>query len=259
MLRVKKYDPQAELEEKMMQQKASQHNGKIQSFLFKNSFLRRMFLTRSDGRRSFPSFIHKTDEVRIQLLPNVCADYSNDLFGMTEKLDGQSATYFVVRNKFWSFRKFSSGVCSRNYQLSEKNNSYWRIEQKYNILHTLSYLADGLNASDVVLQGEIIGEGIQENKYGLNGIDFYVFNLFTSGKQKELPTAKHLCELMGFHFVPVIKYGVPLEESIDAMVQKARGMSCLADVPREGIVVRNLSQTLSFKVINPDFLLKFEE
>ena len=35
--------------------------------------------------------------------------------------------------------------------------------------------------------------------------------------------------------------------------------SDIADIPREGIVVRNYEKNISFKVINPDFLLKYNE
>jgi hypothetical protein len=47
--------------------------------------------------------------------------------------------------------------------------------------------------------------------------------------------------------------------TIPEMVEYAKGKSILADVPREGIVVRSYKKMVSFKVINPDFLLKYEE
>jgi hypothetical protein len=39
----------------------------------------------------------------------------------------------------------------------------------------------------------------------------------------------------------------------------AKGKSKLADIPREGLVVRNYDKRISFKIINPDFLLKYED
>ncbi len=45
------------------------------------------------------------------------------------------------------------------------------------------------------------------------------------------------------------------------IVERAKGKSLIADIPREGIVVRcidNGQKILSFKALNPDFLLKYE-
>jgi hypothetical protein len=43
------------------------------------------------------------------------------------------------------------------------------------------------------------------------------------------------------------------------MVEYSKGKSLLADIPREGVVIRNYDKFISFKVVNPDFLLKYEE
>jgi len=51
-----------------------------------------------------------------------------------------------------------------------------------------------------------------------------------------------------------------LGSTVDELVEYSRGKSILANVPREGIVVRCIKdgkKILSFKVINPDFLLKY--
>jgi len=50
-----------------------------------------------------------------------------------------------------------------------------------------------------------------------------------------------------------------LKKDIPSMMEFAKGKSTLADIHREGIVIRNYEKRLSFKVVNPDFLLKYEE
>ena len=59
-----------------------------------------------------------------------------------------------------------------------------------------------------------------------------------------------------------------LESDIDSIVEMSRGKTVLLDVPREGIVIRPkkdiydnqiegmVGNRISFKAINPDFLIK---
>ncbi|HEY9839701.1 MAG TPA: hypothetical protein V6D23_04530, partial [Candidatus Obscuribacterales bacterium] len=68
--------------------------------------------------------------------------------------------------------------------------------------------------------------------------------------------------------VPVLETAYRLEAEIPALVAKSVGKSVLnPDLQREGIVIRPLSEQItaleslgrvSFKAINPEFLLKYE-
>ena len=83
------------------------------------------------------------------------------MFSVTEKVDGQSATYFLQKI---SRRKYEFGVCSRNIRLgAPDNSSYWAIARKYDIENVLKKLIGEYQT--IVLQGEICGDGIQGNKY----------------------------------------------------------------------------------------------
>jgi hypothetical protein len=68
--------------------------------------------------------------------------------------------------------------------------------------------------------------------------------------------------------VPVIDENYILgSDSLGELIEKSKGKSKLYGVDREGIVIRdreckyssirNVGEYLSFKVINPDFLLKY--
>ena len=74
-----------------------------------------------------------------------------------------------------------------------------------------------------------------------------------------------MIEFLGLTNVPVLDT-ICIEKSVDEWVEYAKGKSLLADIEREGIVVRPIKEKvdielgrLSFKVINPEFLLKFKE
>ena len=63
--------------------------------------------------------------------------------------------------------------------------------------------------------------------------------------------------------VPIIQFCKlsDLRLTVQELVEFSKGKSVLADIPREGVVVRCIEdgkKLLSFKVINPDFLLKYE-
>jgi hypothetical protein len=110
-----------------------------------------------------------------------------------------------------------------------------------------------------VLQGEIIGGNIQGNKYKIDGYDFYAFNLIYPNKNIDSCSATELLRDYGIKFVPILNVNFKLKNSIKEMVEHAKGKSTLLPILREGIVLRNYEKSISFKVINPDFLLKNEE
>ncbi len=114
----------------------------------------------------FPSFIPKTDETRVQVLQTVLDKYEGITCYVTEKLDGSSATFYFNNGEF--------GVCSRNLDLKfNEDNSMWKFAMENELEDKLRELN-----KNIALQGEIIGEGIQKNKYKLKGQDVRFFNVF---------------------------------------------------------------------------------
>ncbi|MFA5557842.1 MAG: RNA ligase family protein [Methanofastidiosum sp.] len=257
-LNIKKYDPQADAERKLMEQKLAHTNNKIHKFLSRYPWYRKLIF--KPKKSKFPGFIKKTDEDRIQLFPRICEEEKDTLFQITEKLDGQSGTYFLLKTpkKWYQFGKsaYTFGVCSRNLHLpKEDNSSYWTIAKQYNIKGVLESLIG--NEQYVVLQGEIIGGNIQKNKYKISGYDFYAFNLIYPNRKMENKQMQELLNPLNIKTVPVLDIGFKLKNTIKDMVEYAKGKSTLLDELREGIVVRNYEKDISFKVVNPDFLLKF--
>lgn len=213
---------------------------------------------------SFPSFIPKTDETRVQVLQHVLDKYKDSICYVTEKLDGSSVTCYIKDGIF--------GVCSRNIELKEtEGNTIWKVVREIDLENKLRSL--GKNCA---VQGEIIGEGIQGNKYKLQGQDIMFFNLFDIDKYQYfgLNEFKNTILNLQLHMVPILSETYILENNIDELIKMSIGKSLLnKDVYREGIVIRPLNEIidheisngflhndrLSLKAINPEFLIKYSE
>ena len=166
------------------------------------------------------------------------------------------------------------GVCSRNIDLKEESgNAFWDTVRKLHIEEKLKRVSKLFGTPNVAIQGELIGPGIQGNKYKLVEKDIYFFNVYDINNMEYLgyeEAFEFIEDYMEEKFVPVV-YHEDLVPSSDYYVESAKGKSVLADVMREGIVIRpvdNLTDfeqrglqagRVSFKAINQEFLLKFED
>lgn len=202
----------------------------------------------------FPSFLIKTDEHRIQTLPNIPLKYGGKEFVVTEKLDGSSCTFY------WRDGEF--GVCGRNFEfLEDDKNSMWKFANKNNIKEKMNSLGRNL-----ALQGEIIGEGIQKNRYRIKGQTVRFFCIFNIDEYEYLNYDEMHEILKNFNLesVPCVDYNYILPNSIDEIIKYANGKSVLnPNTEREGVVLvrydPNELGRLSFKVISNKFLLNNNE
>jgi RNA ligase (TIGR02306 family) len=226
----------------------------------------------------FPGFLPKTDETRVQVLETVIARHRGREFFVTEKLDGTSFTAFVRRGEF--------GVCSRNMLLdaTDEASVFVRLARRIALEEKLRAFA-AARGFDVAVQGEVIGPGVQGNKYALKEVTLRVFNILVwgeppAGSPQNPPPAfdasayrfldhGHMLAAaaeMGLEPVPQLGTAV-LDHTVDELVAMSEGVSVLnAKAQREGIVLRPLAEVedeylgrLSFKAINPKFLLKYDE
>lgn len=209
---------------------------------------RKFFVRKLSG--GFPKWIRKTDEERIQNMPYTLQRYSGYPFEATEKLDGQSATYFIRKKGFG----YEFGVCSRNLRKTHPDSSsWWKVAKKYDIENVLKKIVG--DKEYVVLQGEILGMGIQGNKYGVSELMFYAFNLIYPNRTLSCKEMKNVLGDHSIETVPLLDDNFYLPDTMEEMVSIAEGVSSLRNVRREGIVVRNIVNEVSFKVISPSFLL----
>ena len=247
-LGIMKHEPEAE-KEKQLNADAMTKNPLLK-FLMRYSWFRKLYPVTQKG--GFPSWIVKTDEERVQNLVKLLERASAEglKFTVTEKLDGQSLTLFLEK-KGW-FR-YDIGVCSRNLRLRKPNNSSWWTVARQ--IGAKRFLKSFKLAKRVVLQGEIIGTGIQGNKYGIKGYDFYAFNLIVDGRKYATEKMESILTSFGIKTVPILDSEFELKPNVADIVAYAQGTSKLANIEREGIVLRNIERNISFKAISPKFLL----
>jgi len=200
---------------------------------------------------TFPSFIPKTDEIRIQNFESeVGFSPVGERAYVTEKLDGTSFTCYFNNGVF--------GVCGRNWELSEtSDNSLWRMA---NLLQLKEKMTK--HGKNIALQGELVGAGINGNLYGLSDHRLFFFTGYDIDKGRRMFFDELEWVLFGLdlQMVPVLeKYGfvIPNESNIvDYMLKYAEGKSVLnMEVDREGVVVRGLEREFSFKAISNTYLL----
>jgi RNA ligase (TIGR02306 family) len=274
ILGIEKYDSEAALEKS---QTTRQKQTKVQKFLNQFALYRRFFTKK--GRHNFPTWITKTDETRIQAMPQLFDDIVKNnvpLIG-TEKLDGCSATFYLEKSKhLFFFTKYDFGYCSRNVNMTThankqtyfKKNFYAEVAHDYHIEYLLRNIIG--NNDKVVIQGEIVGPSIQGNKYKFLTYKLFVFNFtfYKDGNKTSLNTTQIkeiLCEysirpnLLVLKTVPILYQNYQIPPTMNELIELSKGDSLLYPTKREGIVWRNVEKGISFKVINPEFLIKHGE
>lgn len=214
-----------------------------------------------------PHFVSKTDEMRIQAIPALLERHKGKQMYMTEKIDGTSISIFWY-NQYTDLslnteQAYVFGVCSRNMELlPSDSNAYWEIVRKHNLKAKM-----GQYDRSLVLQGELFGEGIQGNKLKQKGRHLRIYNVYDLQEKKflNLLESQKVIDALGLEWVPIVGAFV-LDHNIDQLVEMSKGRSLLGDAPREGIVIRPTIEDadedtgrLSFKVINPEFLVKYGE
>ena len=194
----------------------------------------------------FPYFLRKTDEERIQNLSSEYELFKENIFYVTEKLDGSSATFYLNNGVF--------GVCSRNLELLEtEGNTFWKVARELDLENRLRGYGHNLS-----IQGELIGEGIQGNPYKIKGQTVRFFNLFDIDLQEyhSLSVFKETMRVLGLDTVPILDTSFKLPETIDELLKYSEQKSVLnPDFDREGVVIRSTDRKISFKVISNKFLI----
>ena len=203
---------------------------------------------------NFPThLVTKTDELRIQSNPKLLPLLQGRPYYTTVKMDGTSGTYVLHPETSQLL------VCSRN--LIRKRPSdlttcpYWTVAEKYklqSLLEGVPYLA---------IQGEICGPNIQKNLLSLKEVQFFVFNIVDIRDRHRLsyPEMKQVCSDLELPMVPLEASGESFPPiTIKELLQSTKGFYAKTKHHREGLVIRSMDSTISFKAINNDYLLSYE-
>jgi ATP-dependent RNA circularization protein (DNA/RNA ligase family) len=164
-------------------------------------------------------------------------------------------------------------VCSRNLSLkyedeyNQQTNAFVKTALKLNVIEGLKILN-----RNVMISGELIGPGIQGNKYQLDDYQWRIFDVYDAEKGQymhlgdRLRLVAELSTISGetFHQVaPIIDncHQFEYNVSVTEILQMASDKSQLnPKMIREGLVFKSLNNPdLSFKAISPAFSMKFED
>lgn len=197
----------------------------------------------------FPGYLKKTDEERIQNIPEILNQERNDLY-VSEKIDGSSVTFYKKDGQF--------GVCSRNIELKEGETTQWLYAKEKDLANILP--------DNFAIQGEIVGEGINGNHLNISGHNVYFYNAFDIIAHRYLDYMDFVefIKKLNLETVPILyNHGLfSLPKTLDEVLKLSEGVSALNhDIEREGIVVRPLKEDTykderwSFKIISNRYLL----
>lgn len=216
--------------------------------------------TAGNQKGSFPCFIPKTDEERIQNLPAYFTTMKDVEFEVSEKVDGSSMTVFyapVLRPES------PFGVCSRNFELmlDDESSAFVRMAKAYRldvILHE-SFLYDD---KELALQGELNGPGINGNRDKSKELTFKVFRIYNITDQKFITPEQRInwCDaylvphvkVLQRHFKPFAEF-----KDMDELLKYSDGLTDNGN-PREGLVYKeeDASNPITFKAVSNAYLIK---
>jgi len=233
------------------------------------------------AKSTFPSFIPKTDETRIQSIPWIIVELQGKKVYATTKLDGTSLTCYYIKdgqfgvcsrtmewkkpvpepkwrakliNLFFKLNSWGFGThvlqtlrkfgYLRNWQAGAKN-TYWEVAEKLDIEGKLKSLKKRFFLDgDWAIQGEICGPGIQKNRLGLKENQLFIFDVYNISEKRFLnfEEQKSFVEKIGLQRVPDVGVFDFDWSSVDELLKFAEGKYENGH-NREGIVIRTIEET----------------
>lgn len=132
----------------------------------------------------------------------------------------------------------------------------WQVAHRMNLAQTFERF---FATRQLAVQGELVGPGIEENKYKLQQHRFYAYDVYDvkQGRYLEPLQRRAVVEQLGLQHVPVIDsaYTLSAADSMEAMLQRAQGPSMLLpSQTREGLVYKRCDAQESFKTISNTYL-----
>lgn len=195
----------------------------------------------------FPGHLaSRTDEDNGLSNPDLVRHVLNGAIEVTRKLDGSSMTVCIEEGKI-------THVCSRNMALVESDkNAFWIAAKKLTIPEYFTG----------VVQGELMGPGIQGNQLKLSEPEIYVFQIRTRfgnylSYQDTVHTAKNM---FGAKYVPEALEPEFRNYELEELQEIADAQKLPCGAHAEGIVVRpsdarshGSGRPLGFKLINRNY------
>jgi len=202
-----------------------------------------------EAKGAFPThYAPRTDEDNALSNPDIVymVLQSYPILYVTLKLDGSSCTVVVEDGKILD-------VCSRNLSLlDDGKNGFWRAVKRLDL--------SGVKGRWIV-QGELMGPGVQGNQLELKEPTLYVFQVkHPSGVWCGRDVLERFCESIKAEVVPLLEKVHVSFWDLSAFQAKADAVRLPNGKPAEGIVVRpgaavafGNGRPASFKIINRNY------
>ncbi|KAM0343858.1 hypothetical protein ACHAPU_008127 [Fusarium lateritium] len=219
----------------------------------------------------FPVFIPRTDQERVQNLPDGFSTHGSEIFQESTKMDGSSMTVFYLNNSSphhetlpLEIRDAGVGVCSRNRILIENHPRspplFYATARALSLHETLVKIG-----RNIAIQGELCGSSIQSNFEGFTKgtHSFFLFAVYDIDDQRYLPPREvheTWAPRLGVEHVPVHGYRALIQvgSTVEDLLARAEGKG-INGRKREGIVFKRQNGEFSFKAISNSYLLKHGE
>lgn len=210
--------------------------------------------------QGLPFGLPKTNEIRVQTIPDIINEFKGLEYYISTKIDGMSITMYLKDGQF--------GICNHGHQIIDNGaSSLWRYAKEHKIEERMK----ALGYENIAIQGELAGPLIQKNRLKLKKAQWFVFNIIdirNNLERVDYYMMKEMCEKLHLTMVPIEEIGTSLNgeyPSLEDLLERSKGFY-ESGLRKEGIVIRptkpcyseTLNDYLSIKVLNNDFLLKDE-
>jgi len=184
---------------------------------------------------------------------------------ITEKLEGShwSATIYADDTII---------VSQRNYRIipvEGGEHDWYKVLRLQGLNETLERMLYDLEATQIIkaitLRGEMLGPGIQGNIYGLKDHEVRIFDIEVDGRSLNAGYFLEWAALYNVPIVPALAENITLREWLDgrSLKEASNGQSALANVLREGIVIKPMTESrderigrVFIKQRSPEYLAK---
>lgn len=200
---------------------------------------------------TFPAYIiSQTDEDNALSNPDIVSEVLKHPITITKKYDGSSCTIVINDGEI-------THVCSRRLSIKESaSNAFWHVARKLTIPKDFTG----------VIQGEVMGPGIQGNQLKLMEATLYAYQIRTDNGYMTWYNMSQFCQQnLNCNYVPLVANFAAEELTLEDLIMIADDQTLDAEidtqgVAAEGIVVRpsdyrasGIGRPLGFKIINRNF------
>lgn len=209
-----------------------------------------------------PGNVPRTDETRIQAMPELIGEFGHKPYYISTKIDGSSHSISYDENGFHA--------TGHSYEYKDDGKSgFYNLVKKLGLPEKLQKFYEENHISSIVIQGEYAGPGIQKNRLKLKAPEWFVFDIRIDEHRLHFVNFLSVAKELGITTVPIEEVAddfINHYPTVDALLERADGLYPNGG-KKEGIVIRPtlpvysplLGTDLSMKIVNNKYLLKHND